>query len=179
MITIKNALLLVIDIQDKLLPAMRNHEELEKTTETLIKGCRLMEIPILVTQQYTKGLGETIPPLKAAIGEFEPIEKITFSCCGNSGFLRVLEETGKNNIIISGIESHICVQQTVLDLLEAGYSIYVIADCIGSRKETDQMYAEQRMQQAGAILTTAESILFELLISADHPNRKEISSLIK
>ena len=98
--------------------------------------------------------------------EFEPIEKITFSCCGNSGFLRILEETGKNNIIISGIESHICVQQTVLDLLEAGYSLYVIADCIGSRKETDQKHAEKRMLQAGAVLTTSESILFELLKSA-------------
>ncbi len=179
MITTENSLLLVIDIQTKLFTAMPNCEQLVKSAETLVKGCRLLDIPILVSQQYTKGLGDTIPSLKAVLGEFEPIEKNTFSCCGNSEFVSALEKAGRQNIIISGIEAHICVQQTVLDLLVAGYGVYVIADCIFSRKETDRIYAEKRMRNAGAILTTTESVLFELLKSADHPKRKEISNLIK
>jgi len=179
MLSIENTLLLVIDIQARLMPVIYKHEELEKKCETFIKGCRLLDVPVLTMQQYTKGLGETMPSLKEAIGEFEPIEKITFSCYGEIKFVEKLRESGKKNILIIGIESHICVQQTVLDLLEIGYNVYVIADCVGSRFETDIYYAQKRMMQAGAIITTAESALFELLKRADHPKRKEISGLVK
>jgi len=179
MLSIENTLLLVVDIQARLMPFINNNEELERKCGIFIKGCRLLDVPILTVQQYTKGLGETMPSLQSALGEFEPVEKITFSCYGDTKFIEKLSEYGKKNIFVIGIESHICVQQTVLDLLENGYNAYVIADCLGSRFETDKHYAEKRMRQAGAIITTAESALFELLKRADHPKRKEIQGLIK
>ena len=179
MLSIENTLLLVVDIQVRLMPVIHDNEELEKKCGIFIKGCRLLDVPVLTMQQYTKGLGETMPSLKNALGEFEPVEKITFSCYGDSEFVEKLRESGKKNILVIGIEAHICVQQTVLDLLENGYNVYVIADCVGSRFETDKHYAEKRMRHAGAIITTTESVLFELLKRADHPKRKEISGLIK
>ena len=179
MLLIENALLLVIDLQVRLMPSIFNHEEISRSAATLIRGCRLLGIPVLVTQQYTKGLGETLPTMKDSLGEFEPIEKTTFSCYGNQEFLNKLEGSGRKRIIVTGVETHICVQQTAMHLLENGYNVYVAADCAGSRSENDRFYAEQRMRQAGVVLTTCESVLFEFLKSADHPKRKEISNLVK
>ena len=178
MLSIDNTVLLVIDFQDKLMPAIFNHEVLVKKAAACIAGCKLLNIPILTMQQYTKGLGETVRPLQNALDVFEPIEKITFSCCKNAEFVDKLKRLKRKNIIITGIEAHICVQQTVLDLLEAEYNVYVAADCIGSRNETDRMYAEKRMENAGAVFSTMESFLFELLVKADHPKRKDITNLI-
>ena len=179
MLKVEDTLLLVIDFQVKLMPAMHNCDELGRKAETLIKGCCLLDVPVLTTQQYSKGLGDTIPSIKDALGGFEPAEKITFSCFGDSEFVKRLYQFGRNTIIVSGIEAHICVQQTVIDLLENGYNVFVVADCIGSRRDTDRIYAEMRMRQAGAVITTMESVLFEFLISAEHPKRKEISNLVK
>jgi len=179
MLSIDNALLLVVDFQVRLMPSIHNHEELTNRVETFIKGCRLLGVPILTMQQYKKGLGDILPALKDALGDFEPIEKITFSCYDNEDFVKKLEESGKKNIIVTGIETHICVQQTVLHLLDNGYAAYLVADCAGSRSENDRIYAERRMRQAGAVLTTYESVLFEFLKSADHPIRKDISNLVK
>jgi len=170
--------MLVVDIQTRLLPSIHNHVALEQKTAACITGCKLLDIPIIVLQQYTKGLGETVPALQIALGDFKPVEKITFSACQTVEFVDRLKEHGKKNVIVTGIEAHICVQMTVLELLAAGYNVYVAADCTGSRKEADRLYAEQRMRQAGAIVTTLESILFELLVRADHPMRKEITKLI-
>ena len=178
MLSIENTVLMVIDIQARLLPSIHNNEALERKAAGCITGCKLLDIPIIVLQQYTKGLGETIPALQAALGDFEPVEKITFSACQAVETVEKLEGYNRKNIIVTGIEAHICVQMTVLDLLAAGYNVYVIADCIGSRKETDRLYAEQRMRQAGAVITTLESALFELLVRADHPMRKEITKLV-
>ena len=179
MLLVENALLLVVDFQDRLMPSICYQEELAKRVETLIRGCRLLDVPILVTQQYTRGLGDTLAALKDALGEFEHVEKNTFSCYDAPEFVNKLEESGRKSIIVTGVEAHICVQQTVMDLLGKGYSVYVVADCIGSRSEMDCIYAEHRMRQAGAVLTTFESILFEFLKSADHPKRKDISNLVK
>ena len=175
----EDSLILVIDFQVRLMPFIHNHEELEKKVEAFIKGCRILDMPILTMQQYTKGLGDTSPVLKNALGDFEHIEKITFSCCGNAEFNDELNKLEKKNIVVTGIEAHICVQQTVLDLLANEYNVYVLSDCIGSRNEKDRIYAEKRMYQAGAVITTMESVLFEFLGRADHPKRKEISALVK
>lgn len=179
MLTTDNALLLVIDFQDRLMPSIHLRDRLAKKAAAIIAGCRILDVPILLTQQYTKGLGDTIPEVKRALGEFEPIEKLTFSCCETADFKEKLQESGRKNVIVTGVEAHICVQQTVLELLEDEYSVYVAADCIGSRFDTDRRYAEKRMEKAGAVLTTMESILFEMLVRADHPKRKEISNLVK
>ena len=179
MLTSKNTLLLVIDFQERLMPLIYRHEEMTKKAEILIKGCRILDVPILITQQYTKGLGETIKTLKDALGDHEVIEKISFSCCGSDEFIDAVRKSGKKNIIVTGIEAHICVLQTVLELLDFGADVYVIADCISSRSDADRLYAERRMDISGAILTTVESALFEILGRADHPKRKEISNLVK
>ena len=179
MLTAENTLLLAIDFQERLMPVMSRREEIAQKTASLVEGCQILDVPILVTQQYTKGLGDTIPEIKEALGEYRPIEKKTFSCCKTGEFNDKLASIGRKNIIIAGIEAHICVQQTALDLLEKGYCVYIIADCISSRAETDLFYAEKRMEKAGAILTTMESVLFEMLGSADHPMRKEISNIVK
>ena len=179
MLKLENTLLLVIDFQTRLMEYIHNHEELERTTAAFIKGCRILDVPIITTQQYTKGLGGTSPAIKDALGDFLHVEKITFSCYGNSEFVEKLKFSEKKNIIVTGIEAHICVQQTVLDLLASGYDVYAVADCIGSRSKTDYSHAVERMRQAGAVFTTMESVLFELLVRADHPKRKEISNLVK
>ena len=179
MLTTENALLLVIDFQERLVPVMPRPEDLTQKAASMIAGCRILDVPIIVTQQYTKGLGDTIGEIAEALEEFEPIEKITFSCCKTEEFNNKLSSAERKNILVTGIESHVCIQQTVQDLLEQGYNTYVIADCISSRSETDLYYAEKRMEKAGAILTTMESVLFELLVSADHPKRKDISYLLK
>ena len=178
MLSTKNTIMLVIDIQSRLLPSIHNCDALEQKTAACIKGCKLLNIPIITLQQYTRGLGETTPLLKSALGEFEPVEKITFSAYQTVEFVDKIKESNKTNVIITGIEAHICVQMTVLELLAEGYNVYVAADCIGSRDENDRLYAEHRMRQAGAVITTLESILFELLVRADHPARKEITKLI-
>ena len=174
----EDSLLIVVDCQERMMPAIHNNTELIERIATLIKGCRLLELPILTAQQYTKGLGDTVSDLKDALGEFEHIEKIAFSCMGEPNFVEKLEQAQRPNIIVCGVEAHVCVQQTVLDLLQDGYNVYVIADCIGSRKELDRLYSEHRMRETGAVLTTMESVLFELLISADNPKRKDISKLV-
>jgi len=178
MLSTDNTIMLVIDIQDRLLPSIHNHEALVQKTAACITGCKLLDVPIIVLQQYTKGLGGTVPALQAALGEFVPVEKITFSAYQTAEFTEKLHASGKKNVIITGIEAHICVQMTALELTAAGYNVYVAADCIGSRKEADRLYAEKRMRQAGAVITTLESILFEMLVRADHPKRKDITKLV-
>ena len=175
----EEAILLLIDIQEKMMPAIKNKEELEATVLKLAKGCKILDVPILISQQYTKGLGETIPVLKEAIGEFDPIEKISFSCCCEPSFVFALEKIGRKKVIVAGVEAHICVQQTVLDLLEMGYQVYLINDCVGSRSNNDKKYAQRRMAENGAVGTTMEAVLFELCEHAKIPKFKEISNLIK
>lgn len=175
----EESVLVAIDFQEKLMPAMKMKEELEATVGKLIKGCKILNLPIIVSQQYTKGLGETIPTIKEAIGDFEPIEKTSFSCCGETTFMEALKQTGKKTVIITGIEAHICVQQTVLELLEQGYNVFLVNDCIGSRNNNDKKYAVRRMTESGAIGTTYESVLFELCKNAKADGFKEISKLVK
>ena len=176
---IENTLMVAVDLQERIMPSIANNEEIARKTEILMRGCTLLNIPLLVTQQYTKGLGDTLANLKNAIPDFAHIEKMTFSCFRDDGFRKKLEGFSVKNILVAGVEAHICVQQTVLDLLESGYNVFVSVDCIGSRYEKDLRYSEKRMQQAGAVLTTVESVLFGFLDRADHPKRKEISSLVK
>jgi len=179
MLQSNNALAVVIDFQEKMMPVIRNQDEIIKKSAIFIEGCRLLGVPILTTQQYTKGLGETVPEIKQALLDFEPIEKISFSCCGSEEFSTQLEEHDRDTVFILGVEAHICVQQTVLDLLEEDYDVRILADCIGSRYETDFHYAIKLMENVGAEITTAESALFAMMQRADHPRRKEISNLVK
>jgi len=170
---------LVVDIQEKLFPYINNHNSLQTNCEILLSGLNVLNIPIVVTEQYPKGLGPTINSIKSLIKDFGPIEKLSFSCCGEQKFLDVLHDYGKRNVIIFGIETHVCVLQTVIDLIERGYHPVIIEDCVSSRKSSDRETALKRMAREGVIITTYESILFELCEVAGTDQFKQISKLVK
>lgn len=175
----ENTVGLFIDIQERLFPHMQEMDLLEKKLITLTAGLKVLEIPFLVTEQYTKGLGFTILPLKLALGDYSAIEKIAFSCCDEPRFVNTLSASGKKNVIICGIETHVCVLQTAIDLLQAGYQPVVIEDCVSSRNLSDKHTAIERMRQEGAVISSLESILFELARYSGTETFKSISKLVK
>ncbi|MCK4662275.1 MAG: hydrolase [Bacteroidales bacterium] len=171
---------LIIDMQEKLYPFIYDNELLTKNTNILIEGLKILQIPILVTQQYTKGLGDTIEALKTTIGEYKHYEKISFSCCDDEKFMTKLNTFNKRkNVIIAGIESHVCVLQTTIDLIEKGFIPVIIEDCISSRTLNNKNIAINRMRKEGAIISTYESILFELCRFSGNEIFKAISKLVK
>lgn len=169
--------LIVIDVQEKLLPAIDQKERILARATLALKGARILGVPILVTEQYPKGLGRTVPELASLVES--PIEKVVFSSCAAPGVLEKLRETKASKVLLVGIEAHVCVQQTAFDLLANGYKVYVAADAVGSRHDEDKEYALKRLAAAGASLTTAEAAVFEWTESAGAPNFREISQLIK
>lgn len=170
---------LIIDIQEKLYPHIHDHEHLLTNTKKLVAGLKILNVPVMVTQQYTKGLGETISPLRKVLGDFHPVEKKAFSCCDEPAFATELARTEKKFIIIAGIETHVCVLQTVLDLIDCGHVPVVVEDCVSSRQPGDRNTALQRIRQEGAPVTSCESVLFELCRVAGTDEFKAISKLLK
>ena len=179
-ITKEDTMALIIDFQEKLVPVIDNNEELIHNTQILIKGLQALQVPMIITQQYTKGIGMTVPALAELFGEsFCYEDKVAFSCAEDEATLEKLKAMGKKNIIVCGIEAHICVLQTVIDLIAMGYNVLLVEDCIGSRKERNRQIGIRRALQEGAIPTSYESILFELTRVAKTDTFKEISRLIK
>ena len=170
---------LVVDIQEKLFPHINKREELLQNSLTLIKGLKLLSIPFVLNEQYPKGLGHTIIPIKELLQEETACEKVTFSCCQAEATMQTIKAKNKKFIIVFGIEAHVCVLQSVLDLIEADFIPVIVTDCIDSRNSNDKKVAIDRMTQEGAIPTTYESLLFELCVSAKNSMFKEISKLIK
>ena len=175
----ENSIAVVIDVQRKLYPFISDNEKLTGNIVRLIKGIKALDIGIIVTVQYLKGLGDTIEQVKEALGNFIHIEKSSFSCCGDPEFMKKLKASGKKNVILCGIESHVCVLQTALDLIANGFQPVLIEDCVSSRNLNDKKIAVDRMRQEGAIISTYESILFELLEISGTETFKEISKIVK
>lgn len=171
----KRAVALVVDYQEKLVPVMQESEQLIHNSAILLEGLKTLDVPMVITQQYTKGLGTTVKEITEAVGHEEHIEKLTFSAY--NGVKPYIRE--KKYIIVCGIETHICVLQTVIDLKAAGYVPVLVADCVSSRKVKDREVALERIRQAGAIVTTYESLLFELLKEAGTEQSKKIQKLIR
>ncbi len=169
----------VVDIQERLFPVMEGKEEVLRRCRMLLEGLKVLDLPILHTEQYPKGLGPTIEPIRQLLEADQPIEKIAFSCCDEPDFLVSLGKTGRKTVIICGIETHVCVLQTVVDLVERGYKPVVVADCVASRNPGDKSVAIERMRMEGAVVTTCESILFELARVAGTDQFKAISRLVK
>lgn len=169
----------MIDFQERLMPAINNNERLEAQTVKLAKGMKALGIPTVITQQYTKGIGETIPSIAEVLGDFQHVEKTSFSCMANEEFAAKIRELNKKNIVVCGIEAHICVQQTVLELMEEGYNVYIVADCIGSRSEEDKLWSITRMGEAGAVVTTYESVLYEILRTSKADGFKAVAAIVK
>lgn len=169
--------LLVVDVQEKLIPAIANHERIVWNIGRLIDGAKVLGVPVAATEQYPKGLGPTVPELAQRLGEVP--SKLTFSCGGCPDVFRQLEERGIHKLLVAGIECHVCVQQTVLDLLAAAWRIYIPVDAVGSRNELDYHTALRRMESSGATLTTTEAALFEWCDAAGTPEFKQISQLVR
>ena len=171
---------LIIDVQQKLYPFIHENEELTNNICRLTNGLKELNIPIIVTEQYSKGLGNTIIQIQETLGdEYKHLEKMSFSCCGLDEFNTKLKDSGKKNVIVAGIESHVCVLQTVIDLFEKGYQPVLVEDCVSSRNPNDKKISIERMRNEGAIITTYESILFELLAVSGTKEFKAISKIVK
>jgi nicotinamidase-related amidase len=175
----ENTLGLVIDYQERLLPHIYENQQLLANTLVLIEGLKALEIPLIVTEQYRKGLGITVPEIKNLFSPFNPMEKVSFSCYDDRAFGKALAATGQKSVVICGIEAHVCVLQTAIDLMENNYMPVVVADCISSRKPDDKQTAIKRMRQEGIIITSCEAILFELCRAAGTDQFKAISKLVK
>lgn len=174
-IDVNQSVALVIDYQEKLVPAMADKEQLIHNSCILLEGLQILDVPVVLTQQYTKGLGMTIPEIQTAAGTQEYIDKIAFTAY-DSVEAQIRE---KKFVIVCGIEAHICVLQTVIDLKEAGFVPVLVTDCISSRKVHDKEMGIQRAIQEGAIVTTYEALLFELLKVAGTETSKKIQKLIR
>jgi nicotinamidase-related amidase len=170
---------LVIDIQEKLYPHMDHKEELLRRTSMLLEGLRVLQIPLVITEQYPKGLGTTLEPVSQFFEKEQVLEKITFSCCDEPKVADKLKSLDRSTILVCGIEAHVCVLQTVLDLIGLGYRPVVVEDCISSRNPADLRVAVKRMRSEGAVITTCESLLFELARVAGTDEFKAISKLVK
>jgi nicotinamidase-related amidase len=169
----------VVDVQERLFATMQHKERLEANLIILVGGLKALGIPLVKTQQYTSGLGPTIESVEQTLGELPVVEKLSFSCCEEPTFMKALEREKRRCVIVAGIESHVCVLQTVLDLQQGGYTPIVVEDCISSRKESDKATALLRMQAEGVRLTSYESILLELCREAGGDTFKQILRLIK
>ena len=176
----ENAQLLVIDVQDKLCRAM-DPQVLEKLTgniSILLDTAAELGLPVTATEQYVKGLGETVPALKEKLAA-PSLEKMTFSCCGGEGFPETLAAGGRKQVIVTGMESHVCVLQTVLELLSGGYVVHLVCDAVMSRRKQNWKTALKTMSAAGAVLTTTEAVVFQLLRVAGTDQFKKLSKLVR
>jgi nicotinamidase-related amidase len=169
--------LLVVDVQEKLAPAVRAHERVVWNVRRLVDGANILGLPVVATEQYPKGLGPTLPELAQRLGAIP--SKLTFSCGGCPQVFDDLESRGIHRLLVCGMETHVCVQQTVLDLVACAWRVYVAVDAVGSRFAVDHETALRRMESAGATLTTTESALFEWCRVAGTPEFKQISRLAK
>ncbi|OLE52877.1 MAG: hypothetical protein AUG51_15960 [Acidobacteria bacterium 13_1_20CM_3_53_8] len=172
--------LVVIDMQEAFRPKIADFAETASRIALMVEGAKLLGVPVLVTEQYPKGLGHTAEEIKAVLPDaLGIIEKTAFSSCGASSFEDALRSTGARSILVCGIEAHICVNQTTHDLLARGFQVHILADCITARHQRNKAIALAKMQQSGAIPSSTEMALFELMRDAKHEQFKAIQRLIK
>lgn len=174
----ETAALLVIDIQEKIMPAMLNSERVLENAVKLIRGFKVMNLPVYYTEQYPKGLGPTTAVLKEELPG-DAVQKMTFSCYGAGNLFKELAQKRLTQVIVCGVESHVCVQQSAMDLTANGFQVYLAADAVSSRRELDYNTAMERMRMNGIQVTTTESILFELLNVCGTDEFKAVSKIIK
>jgi len=171
--------LIIVDVQTRISKAMNDSASLLRHCEILLRAAATLDVTTSITEQYPKGLGNTEPELQQVCpANVATIEKTSFSCCGAEQFLQRIAATDKKQIILAGIEAHVCVLQTAMDLIQQGRQVFVVADAVDSRTAQNKNLALSRMQQAGAIISSTESVLFEWLRDAKHPHFKTMSALI-
>jgi len=179
MLDIQNCCLVVVDVQGKLAQLMYARDALFKNIQILIKAAKLLNIPVIWSQQCPEALGPTVPLLLELLSDNEPIDKASFSCCGRQQFNSKLEALSRRQVLLCGIEAHVCIYQTAVDLHHKGYDVDVIADAVSSRTLENKQTAINRMAAEGVSISSVEMALFELLRTAEHPQFKQIAKLIK
>lgn len=179
----ENTVLILIDVQGRLAQLMHNKEELFDSLQTLIKGLSIMQIPVIWVEQIPEKLGSTIPEVASLMQELmpdvKPISKKSFSCCGNEKFMGQFKAINRRQVLVVGIETHICVYQTSLELLDAGFEVQVVADCVSSRKKENKEIGIRRIVQAGGAETSTEMIIFELMKAAEGDIFKKMVKVVK
>lgn len=178
----EDALLAVIDVQERLAPVINGVEEVIRNIDRLMRGTKILGVPMLLTEQYVKGLGPSCASIRDAASEshgYQPIEKMCFSSYGCDTFSRALRESERKAVILAGVETHVCVYQTAIELLDSDFDVYVVADAVSSRSAENKDIALRRMESEGAKLTSTEMILLELTQTSGTDEFRAISKLIK
>jgi len=175
------SVLVVIDIQERLAKAMPDKplQHLVERTGLLLQAARLLDIPVLRTEHYPKGLGPTLPDIEQQLHKDHKIEKTCFSCCDASGFEQTLQKTARRQVVLTGTESHVCVLQTALGLQASGHQAFVVSDAVYSRHKANHKNALRRMAQSGVVITNSESVLFEWLRDSQHEQFKTILAMLR
>lgn len=179
MFFVENTAIVLIDIQGKLATLMHDRENLYKSLEIIVKGMNILEVPVIWMEQVPQSLGPTIEEVSGHLGNMTSIAKNTFSCCDNEEFMDVLHRIDRNQILLTGIETHICVYQTAADLVDRGYQVRAIEECVSSRTPGNKQTGLDAIRSLGGMVTSCEMILFELMKSTDAKGFKEIVKLIK
>ena len=179
MLNEKDCCLIIVDVQGKLAQLMHDKETLFKNIRILIQSAKILNVPILWCQQVPAALGPTVPEIAELLTGLEPINKSCFSCCLNDEFNSKLNALGRKQILLSGIEIHVCIYQTAVDLLANGFEVNVVADAVSSRTLDNKQIALNRIAAEGAKVTSTEMSIFEILRTADHPHFKQIAKLVK
>ena len=179
MLEIAQVCLVVVDVQGKLAQLMVDKETLFQNVRTLIQAARILEIPILWCQQVPKALGPTVPEIAELLADIEPLDKASFSCAGHEPFNAALETLLRRQVLLCGIETHVCIYQTAMDLLTRGFEVSVVADAVSSRTADNKQIALRRLASEGAAIASTEMVLFELLKTAEHRQFKPIAKLVK
>jgi len=179
MLTSENTLLLVVDIQGRLAHVMNDKEKLFQSIINMIKGARVLGIKMMLTEQNPRGLGPTIPEISEHLAQIEPISKSSFSCCDNEQFMQELNSAKPQNIIMAGIESHICVYQTARDLVNLKYNVQILSDAVSSRTAENKQIGLEKSKAAGAGISSVETALFEIVRDAQRKEFKDILNIVK
>lgn len=176
---IENSLLVIIDIQQAFCDKIHGFDAVLENSVRLAKSCAELDIPTIVTEQYPKGLGQTFSEISGNVKNFDPIEKTDFSAYNSKEFVDRIKKHSRKHIIICGIETHVCVNQTVHALLDEGYTVHVVADACSSRTKDNKLIGLAKMKESGAVITSAETVVFELLVSSKNPKFKTVQSFFK
>ncbi len=175
----KNTLLLVVDVQERLLPHIHDHANMTDRLARFIRGTEILTVPTIVSEQYVKGLGSTVPAIQDALKAYEPLEKKAFSCMGDEAMAAAIKATRRKEILLTGIETHVCVYQTACHLLERGYGVHLVTDCVSSRTAENRDLAIRKLDAQGAQMTSMEMALFELMGVSGTDEFKAVSKLVK
>lgn len=175
----ENAALVIVDVQERLAVAMRAREPVVANCLHLIELAKLQDMPVVVTEQYPKGLGPTVQEIRNAVPSYQPLEKLTFSCCGDLKFNEAIKQLNRKDLILVGMETHVCVLQTCLGLLKDGYNVHLVRDAVCSRSKGNWKTAVEFMRDAGAVITCTETVLFQILKIAGTEEFRSISKRIK